>query len=85
MKFKVGDRVRIRQWDDMAKEFGTDSFGNIKCCNCFFKGMKNLCGKKATISYLGGFLSQDVDLNDFENCKGIATNWFYFQWICLNL
>lgn len=21
-KFKVGDRVRIRQWDDMVKEFG---------------------------------------------------------------
>lgn len=25
MKFKVGDRVRIRQWDDMEKEFGLDS------------------------------------------------------------
>lgn len=29
MEFKVGDRVRIRQWEDMEKEFGTDLFGDI--------------------------------------------------------
>ena len=29
MRYKVGDKVRVRQWDDMAKEFGTDEAGRI--------------------------------------------------------
>ena len=77
MKFKVGDKVRIRQWDDMEKEFGTNGYGNIKCCNVFSEEMRKLCGKKATISHIGGFFSQDVYLKDFENCRGIDTDWCY--------
>lgn len=26
---QVGDLVMIRPWDDMVKEFGTDSYGDI--------------------------------------------------------
>lgn len=26
MKYKIGDTVKIRQWKDMKKEFGLDSF-----------------------------------------------------------
>lgn len=77
MKFKVGDRVRIRQWDDMAKEFGTNGYGNIKCCPGFTKEMRQLCGKKATISSIGEFFSKSVHLKDFENCEGIETKWYY--------
>lgn len=30
-EFKVGDRVRIKDWDDMVREFGApDSDGDIK-------------------------------------------------------
>ena len=29
-EFKVGDKVRIRQWDDMAEEFGVDKDGDVK-------------------------------------------------------
>ena len=29
MKYKVGDVVRIREWDDMEKEFGLDDIGDI--------------------------------------------------------
>ena len=28
-EFKVGDRVRIRQWDDMEKEFGINENLNL--------------------------------------------------------
>lgn len=28
-KFRPGDTVTIRAWDDMVKEFGTDSYGDI--------------------------------------------------------
>jgi len=48
--FKVGDRVRIRAWDDMEKEYGLNELMNIKCKKTFTSGMKNLCGRTATIS-----------------------------------
>lgn len=49
--FKVGDRVRIRQWDDMEREFGLDSDGDIDCRPYFTQLMRDdgLCGRTATI------------------------------------
>lgn len=46
--FKVGDRVRIRQWDDMAAEFEVDH-GNIECRCGFTDSMKKFCGRTAEI------------------------------------
>lgn len=43
-KYKVGDYVRVRNWDDMEKEFGIDSDGDIKCDICFTKDMRKYCG-----------------------------------------
>ena len=45
MKYKVGDKVRVRQWDDMVKEFGVDKFGHISTKTGYFtKQMKEFCG-----------------------------------------
>lgn len=45
MKYRVGDKVRVRQWDDMAKEFGVNN-GNIPINGCLFvKEMKQYCGR----------------------------------------
>ena len=30
MKYKIGDKVRIRTWEDMEKEYGLNEGGNIK-------------------------------------------------------
>lgn len=52
-EFKVGDRVRIRSWDDMRKEFG----GTTACINVpysFTKNMRPLCGAVATIKEIRG-------------------------------
>ena len=51
MKYKVGDKVKVREWDDMAKEFRIDEDGDIDTGrNCFFVGdMKKFCGKTVTI------------------------------------
>lgn len=71
-KFKIGELVRIRQWDDMAEEFGI-SCGVIVCQCIFTVAMKSLCGKYAEIK----------DLNDgrvelkFFNCDGLNTDWGY--------
>jgi len=45
----VGEKVRIRQWDDMAEEFGFDAVG-IPCASSFVKDMKYLCGKEFTVT-----------------------------------
>ena len=46
MRYKVGDKVRVRQWDDMVEEFSTDDYGDILADGLYFvKGMKQYCGK----------------------------------------
>lgn len=45
MKYKIGDKVRVRQWDDMVKEFGVDKIGDISTKTGYFtKQMKEFCG-----------------------------------------
>lgn len=54
MKIKVGDRVRIREWDDMAQEFGIDEDGDIKT-KCFFtRRMKQFCGEVVEVKHVDG-------------------------------
>lgn len=48
--FMVGDRVVIKTWEQMETEYGVDKFGIINCEKSFVKRMRNLCGKKATIT-----------------------------------
>lgn len=45
MRYKVGDKVRVRQWDDMVKEFGSDGEDIHIDGYYFIKEMKQYCGK----------------------------------------
>ena len=49
-EFHVGDVVRIRQWDDMAAEYGTDECDNIPCPGYFVRDMKKFCGREVTLT-----------------------------------
>lgn len=71
-EFKVGDAVRIRQWDDMEKEFGVNWRGTIHCDGAFVVEMKNLCGRKCTIKDI---IDNTVKL-DFEDRTG-DIHWKY--------
>ena len=73
-KFKVGELVRIRQWDDMVKEFGTKATGSVNCKCAFSDYMKPLCGKYAEIENLDK--DGRVGLK-FFNCEGLYTGWGY--------
>lgn len=73
-KFKVGELVRIRQWDDMVKEFGTDGYGSVACNYRFLDDMKPLCGKYAEIVRLDK--DGRVGLK-FFNCDDLNTDWAY--------
>ena len=46
----VGELVRIRQWEDMASEFGLSPEGNIMCRFYFGRIMKYLCGTEFEIT-----------------------------------
>ena len=73
-KFRVGELVRIRQWDDMVKEFGTRSTGSVNC-NCHFTvSMKPLCGKYAEIKDLR---VDGIVFLRFFNCDDSVENWNY--------
>lgn len=52
MRYKVGDKVRVRDWDDMVKEFGICG-ENITISGCYFvELMKKYCNCIVTISEL---------------------------------
>lgn len=53
-KYKIGDKLRIRQWDDMVAEFGFDLGGNIDCCFRFTPSMRRLCGSEFTVYRIDG-------------------------------
>lgn len=50
-KFNIGDVCRIREWDDMAEEFGVDEEDDdvIECEYKFIADMRYLCGERFTI------------------------------------
>lgn len=48
-RFEVGDVCEVRQWDDMAAEFGTTYQGNINCRCTFMEAMKYMCGETFTV------------------------------------
>ena len=50
--FHVGQRVRIREWDYMAEEFGIGYSSGIDCMYQFIPDMKPLCGTEVTITYI---------------------------------
>ena len=60
-KFIVGDICRVRQWEDMEKEFGLNTRGDIKCKFTFTKEMRDLCGRLFTIKkiQLGHYNSEE--------------------------
>lgn len=66
-KFKVGDRVQIKSWEEMEKELGIDFDGNINSLFGFPKNMKHLCGRTAKIESMDG---EEIKLVDWSDISG---------------
>jgi hypothetical protein len=60
-EFKIGDKVQIKSWEDMEKEFGLNPHGSIDCRYYFSVKMKYLCGKEFIIEEINGDKIQDID------------------------
>lgn len=59
--YNVGDKVTIRQWDDMAVEFGLDEYGGIKVPKTFTEFMKKYCGQTLSIVHVRRYAPQFFD------------------------
>lgn len=49
MKYKVGDRVKVKSWEEMKAKYGLNAFGSIDVRGSFPITMKPFCGKEYTI------------------------------------
>ena len=86
MKYKVRDKVKVRTWEDMEKEYGLNSCGSIACDRSFTNKMKEYCGKYVTITSAGFWYKIEEDdgywqwTDDmFENKTNKPSNKFFFK------
>ena len=66
MKYKVGDKVKVRQWEDLKSQYETDQYGEINIGVGFVEEMKEFCGKELVIE---GFKYEGY------SCKGNGWSW----------
>lgn len=81
MKFKAGDRVQFKTWEEMEKEYGLDNDGDIspKHSNTsFVKSMKFLCGAFATVKKTNG---RTVYLTDISVENKSGWKWCYSEYM----
>ena len=53
MKYKVGDKARVKKWEDLKSQYKVDEYGEINVGVYFTKEMKEFCGKELVIGYVG--------------------------------
>lgn len=67
-EFKVGDHLRIRQWEDMEAEFGLNRSGDIPCEATFTQYMRKLCGREFHVD-------SKIHSRYFDDTHKIFSNW----------
>ena len=66
--YNVGDKVTIRQWEDMESEFGLNEYGDIKVPECLFtESMKQYCGQTLPIVRISPYPSPKFDYYYFDD------------------
>ena len=77
--YNVGDRVTIRQWDDMAAEFGLNESGEIKVPKFFTEPMKQYCGQALPIVYVRHHAPPTFDSYYLEGSTAIFSSPMFEQ------
>lgn len=72
MRYKIGDKVRIKTWEDLEKEYGLNEDGDINCNVLFPIGMEEELNK----------ISSDriVEIFEIDNNHYYMGN-FGYMWI----
>ena len=66
MKYKIGDKVKVKKWEDLELEYEVDEYGSICHGAMFIQEMKEYCGKEFVIEQVW---------NDRYSCHGISYLW----------
>lgn len=54
MPFRVGDRVRVKTWEELLRLGELDSIGGIRHSYLYFnREMRQYCGREFTVEYVG--------------------------------
>ena len=77
--YNVGDKVTIRQWDDMESEFGLDEYGGIKVPKTFTKFMKKYCGQTLSIVHVNRYPSPKFDSYYFGGIYAVFSSLMFEQ------
>ena len=80
--FKAGDRVVVRDWDDMVAEYGVSKWGDIPKDSQFTNSMKPLCGRTATVKSVENGINHRIIVKvDFDDKSGSTTCWTFNPWM----
>ena len=78
--YNIGDKVTIRQWDDMESEFGLNRYGAIKTPKAYFsEPMRKYCGKTFTIVHINHYPPPDFDFYYLDGSSKIFTSPMFEQ------
>lgn len=78
--YNIGDKVTIRQWDDMESEFGLNEHGNIEVPEFFFtKYMKRYCGQTLPIVRVTRYIPPNFDSYYLDGCSTIFSSPMFEQ------
>lgn len=76
--YNVGDRVTIRQWDDMESEFGL-KYGSINVPKHFTKDMKKYCGQTFPIVRIRRYTPPNFDSYDLGGSTAVFSSPMFEQ------
>lgn len=77
--YNVGDKVTIRQWEDMESEFGLNESGEIKVPKFFTEPMKQYCGQTLPIVHISPYPSPNFDFYYFDDSIAVFTSPMFEQ------
>nr|DAJ13394.1 MAG TPA: hypothetical protein [Siphoviridae sp. ctX8T1] len=76
--YNVGDKVTIRQWDDMESEFGL-KYGSINVPKHFTKDMKKYCGQTFPIVRIRRYTPPNFDSYDLGGSTAVFSSPMFEQ------
>ena len=70
---KIGDRLRVREWEDMAEEFGAVG-DEIACDLTFTQSMRYMCGMPFTVEEISSDSRRFFSKEGIEWCWNITSD-----------
>lgn len=77
--YNIGDKVTIRQWEDMESEFGLNELGNIKVPKIFIESMKKYCGQTLPIVHVCRYVPPNFDSYYLDGSANIFSSPMFEQ------